>query len=105
MPNMPTSLPMGAMTAVPANISPEHPWQLIGTDYFHFDGSEYLVVTDYYSNMSIIRRISASQCNAFKSISVLKELFAEHGIPEILHTDNGPSLPMHFSLSLLQTGS
>ena len=25
-----------------------------------------------------------------KKISVLKELFAEHGIPEVLHTDNGP---------------
>ena len=42
----------------------EHPWQLLGTDYFHSDGSEYLVVTDYYSKMPIIRRIPASQCNA-----------------------------------------
>ena len=45
---------------------------------------------DYYYKMPIIRRILASQCNASKTISVLKELFAEHGIPEILHTDNGP---------------
>ena len=66
------------------------PWQHLGTDYFHFDGSEYLVVMDYYSKMPIIRRTPASKCNAFKTISVLKELFVEHGIPEVLHTDNGP---------------
>ena len=40
--------------------------------------------------MSIVRRIAASQCNATKTMSVMKELFAEHGIPEVLHTDNGP---------------
>ena len=40
--------------------------------------------------MPIIRRIPASQCNAPKTTSVLKELFAEHGIPEVLHTDNDP---------------
>ena len=45
---------------------------------------------DYYSKMPIVRRIPASQCNASKTISVLKELFAEHGIPEVLHTNNGP---------------
>ena len=40
--------------------------------------------------MPIIRRIPPFQCNASKTISVLKELFAGHGIPEILDTDNGP---------------
>ena len=35
----------------------DYPWQLLGTDYIHFDCSEYLVVTDYYSRMPIIIRI------------------------------------------------
>ena len=48
------------------------------------------VVTDYYSKMPIIRRIPASQCNASKTISILKEPFTQHNIPEVLHTDNGP---------------
>ena len=48
------------------------------------------VVTDYYSRMPIIRRILASQCNASKTISILKEPFTQHGIPEVLHTDNVP---------------
>ena len=39
--------------------------------------------------MPIIRRMPASQCNTSKTISVLKELFAEHGIPQVLCPDNG----------------
>ena len=71
-------------------LAPECPWHLLGTDYFHFDRSEYLIVMDYYSKMPIIRRIPACQCNASKTNSVLQECFAEHGIPEVLCTDNGP---------------
>ena len=52
--------------------------------------SEYLVVSYYYSKMHILRRIPACQCNASKPISVPKELFAEHGISEVLHSDNSP---------------
>ena len=74
------------------SLTPEHPLQFLGADYFHFDRCEYLVVTDYNCKMPIVRRIPASQCNLSKTISVLKELFAEHGIPEVLHTDNGPQL-------------
>ena len=53
-----------------------------------------LVVKDYYSKMPIIQRIPAFQCNVSKTISVLKELFTEHGIPEVLHTDNCPQFPI-----------
>ena len=36
-----------------------------------------------------------SQCNVAKTISVLKELFSEHGIPETLRSDNGPQFASH----------
>ena len=68
----------------------EHPWQHLCADVSYFDGSEYLVITDYYSKMPIVQRIPVSQCNACKTFSVLKQLFTEHSIPETLHTDNGP---------------
>ena len=55
-----------------------------------FDGSEYLVIVDYYSKMPIVRKMPTSQCNSAKTITVLKELFAEHGIPEEIQSDNGP---------------
>ena len=47
-----------------------------------FDGSEYLVIVDYYSKMLIVQKMPTSQCNSAKMITILKELFAEHGIPE-----------------------
>ena len=55
-----------------------------------FDGSEYLVIVDYYSKMPIVWKMHTSQCNSVKTITVLKELFAEHGIPEEIRLDNGP---------------
>ena len=42
--------------------------------------------------MPFIRKIPPSQCNAPKTISVLKELFSKHGIPETIRSDNGPQL-------------
>ena len=31
-----------------------------------------------------------SQCNSAKMITIMKDLFAEHGIPEEIRSDNGP---------------
>ena len=70
--------------------APECPWQHLGADFMHFDGNEYLIIIDYYSKMPFVRKIPQSQCNAAKMISILKELFAKHGIQESLHSDNGP---------------
>ena len=36
-----------------------------------------------------------SQCNSAKTIAAMKELFAEHGIPEIIRTDNGLQFASH----------
>ena len=76
---------------------PQHqnPWQHIVADFFTFDGFEYLIIIDYYTKMPFIRKIPPSQCNAAKTISVLKELFSEHGIPETIRSDNGPQFANH----------
>ena len=55
-----------------------------------FDGSEYLVIINYYSKMPIVRIMPTSQYNSAKMITVLKELFAKYGIPEVIQSDNGP---------------
>ena len=60
-----------------------------------FDGSEYLVIVDYYSKMPIVQKMPTSQCNSAKLITVLKELFAEHGIPEEIRSDNRPQFASH----------
>ena len=45
--------------------------------------------------MPFIRKIPPSQCNAAKTIALLKEMFSEHGIPETVRTDNGPQFASH----------
>ena len=60
-----------------------------------FDGSEYLVIIDYYTKMPFVRKMPPSQCISAKTIASMKELFAEHGIPEVIRTDNGPQFASH----------
>ena len=53
------------------------------------------MIVNYYTKMPFVRKMSPSQCNSAKTIAVLKELFAEHGIPEVIWTDNGPQFASH----------
>ena len=46
-----------------------------------------------------------SQCNSAKMITVLKELFAEHGIPEEIRSDNEPSLQVISLQNSQRTGT
>ena len=86
----------GAKATTEANTTHlSDPWQQLGADFMMFDGSEYLVIVDYYSKMPIVRKMPTSQCNSAKTITVLKELFAEHGIPEEIRSDNGPQFASH----------
>ena len=89
------TLPTEPRQPLQSTPAPERPWQHLGADYFSFDGSEYLVIVDYYTKMPFVRKMSPSQCNSARTIAVLKELFAEHGIPEVIRTDNGPQFASH----------
>ena len=70
--------------------TPSHPWQMCATDIFLLEGVDHLVVGDFYSKMIFIQCIPPGQSNANKIVSLLKEMFSEHGIPEVLCSDNGP---------------
>lgn len=66
---------------------PTLPWQKIGTDLFQTNGHTYIVVTDYYSfwpEVYELQRITSKDV-----ITVLKDVFSRHGIPEELVSDNG----------------
>lgn len=67
---------------------PQHPWQKVGTDLFHFHGKEYLLVVDYFSSFPEIALLSnpSSAC----VIQQMKSIFARHGIPLVVVSDNGP---------------
>ena len=45
---------------------------------------------NFYSKMILVHHLPPGQSNANKIISLLKEMFSEYGIPEVLHYNNGP---------------
>ena len=61
------------------------PWQKVATNW---NKSDYFLVVDYYS-----KRIEVSKLNGTTAQEVIKHtrsMFARHGIPEIVVSDNGP---------------
>ena len=67
---------------------PEYPWQRVATDLFVWKQTSYLLVVDYYSRY--IEIASLRTTNSRGVIQKLKTVFARHGIPECLVSDNGP---------------
>ena len=66
---------------------PSRPFQMIGADICDFKGQNYLVVVDYYSRYLEI--LPLSSMTSVVVITKFKSIFAHHGIPESLVTDNG----------------
>ena len=66
---------------------PSRPWERLAADLFELAGKVYLIVVDYYSRWFEISRLNDQSSS--RVISVLKELFSTHGIPDIIVSDNG----------------
>ncbi|UYV63562.1 K02A2.6-like, partial [Cordylochernes scorpioides] len=67
---------------------PIRPWQKVGMDLFYLNGRWYLIVCDCYSKypeISLLQNLTAQEV-----ISRLKSIFARHGTPETVRSDNGP---------------
>ena len=64
-----------------------HPWERIATDLFELKGKLYLIVVDCYSRWFEITQLHIDTSRAV--IQALKELFAVHGIPDLIIFDNG----------------
>ena len=67
---------------------PELPWQRVGTDLFEFKGKSYVLVVDYYSRFIEVARLNRTTSE--EVILRTKGIFARHGIPEVVVSDNGP---------------
>ena len=78
--------------AVPLTPTPTPlcPWQMCAIDIFMLEGVDHLVVGNFYSKMIFIQHIPPCQSNTNKVVLLVKEMFSEHGIPEVLCSDNGP---------------
>ena len=74
-------------------ISPEiptKPLQKVGTDLFHFKNNDYLVIIDYFSNHPEVALLKSTTSSSI--ITHMKSIFARHGIPEMVVSDNGPQV-------------
>ena len=67
---------------------PTRAWQMVGTDLFQAAGKNYLVIIDYYSIYPEVIMMPSSSSQAV--ITAMKSVFARHGIPEKVLSDNGP---------------
>ena len=65
------------------------PWKIVATDLFQMKGVDYLIVIDYYSRyVEVVAMTKTTKSNEI--IRALKSIFARHGIPEQVRSDNGP---------------
>ena len=64
------------------------PWERIATDLFHFDKKDYIVVVDYTSRWFDFKELSSTTTQAV--IRFQREIFATHGTPNVVVSDNGP---------------
>ncbi|UYV77931.1 K02A2.6-like [Cordylochernes scorpioides] len=71
---------------IPTNF-PTRPWQKIGMDLFKFEKKWYLVVIDYYFRFP--QMVQLDRLTASVVVRSCKSIFARHGIPETVVSDNG----------------
>ena len=71
---------------------PAYPWQRVSTDLFVLKGCTYLLVVDYFSRYPEVIQLATTTSK--KVIGALKSVFARHGIPEEVVSDNGPQFAL-----------
>ena len=61
---------------------------MVATDLFQWDGADYLLIVDYCSRFIEFCRLP----NTSSSMVIIrtKSIFARHGIPKSVQSDNGP---------------
>ena len=72
---------------VPSEL-PNHPWQTIATDLFDYKQKTYILLVDLYSRYIEIALLDRTTSKDI--IEHIKSIFARHGIPTFVHSDNGP---------------
>ena len=80
---------------------PDLPWQKVATDLYVRKEHTYILMVDYYSRYieTALLRDTTSQ----GVIQQLKSIFARHGIPEQVMSDNGPQFLLRHSPILPKT--
>lgn len=67
---------------------PSLPWQVVGADLFYHAGREFLILVDFYSFFFEIKELHRSTAEVV--CKACADVFATHGLPVRLCSDNGP---------------
>ncbi len=70
------------------SVIPDRPWQVISTDICYLKKRPYLIVVDYFSKFIKVNYLAS--LTSSETIRALKSVFARHGIPEVVRSNNGP---------------
>ncbi len=74
----------------------------LGVDLFDCNGKSHIVVTDYFSNYPEVATLQVTSSQAV--IAFLKTVFARHGVPCEVFSDNGPQFAVGSLMPLLKSG-
>lgn len=78
---------------IPSEI-PTRPWEVVAADLLYCCGRNFLVITDYYSDFIEVEEL-CENTHSSTVIAKLARIFAVHGKPDKLRTDNGPQFRSH----------
>ena len=67
---------------------PDGPWQNLATDLFQWNDRNYVLVVDYYSRYFEVAQLHNTKATTV--INQMKSMFARHGIPVKVMSDQGP---------------
>ena len=67
---------------------PSYPWEKVASDLFELKKGNYLLVVDYFSRYVEVMKLNSTTSSSI--VKGLKSIFARHGIPAVLVSDNGP---------------
>ena len=59
------------------------------TFWVYYNKDEYLLIADYFLKFQFMRKIPRGHSNSKTVVDLTKQIFSEHGIPEIVRSDNG----------------
>ena len=67
---------------------PQTPWTKLGSDLFHLDGKDYLLIVDYTSKYPVVKALGNTRSETIAS--AMSEIFSLFGPPTEVMSDNGP---------------
>ena len=74
---------------------PARPWSTVGADLFQTENNKhYLVIVDYFSRFFEVAKLTYTTSEAV--VEHFKSIFARHGIPDVVRSDNGPQFKSEY---------